>query len=47
MTQAEAAKTGRITSEMKQVAEKEGLDPEFIRLGDRTGYYRDSGQYQS
>jgi phosphomethylpyrimidine synthase len=33
MTQAEAAKIGRVTSEMKQVAEKEGLDPEFIRLG--------------
>ena len=33
MTQLEAAKTGKITPEMKQVAENEGLEAEFIRQG--------------
>ena len=33
MTQLEAAKAGKITPEMKGVAEKEGLGLEFIRLG--------------
>ena len=30
-TQMEAAKKGIVTSEMKTVAEKEGLDPDVIR----------------
>jgi phosphomethylpyrimidine synthase len=33
MTQLESAKAGRITREMKQVAEHESLEPEFIRQG--------------
>jgi phosphomethylpyrimidine synthase len=33
MTQLEAAKAGKITAEMKQVAENEKLDVEFIRQG--------------
>jgi len=33
MTQREAALSGQITPAMRRVAEKEGLDPEFIRTG--------------
>jgi phosphomethylpyrimidine synthase len=33
MTQLEAARAGKLTSEMKQVALKEGLDVDFIRSG--------------
>lgn len=37
MTQLEAAKAGKITAEMKQVAENEKLDVEFIRQGIEQG----------
>jgi phosphomethylpyrimidine synthase len=37
MTQLEAAKQGKITPQMRQVAESEGLDQEFIRLGIEMG----------
>jgi phosphomethylpyrimidine synthase len=37
MTQLEAAKQGKITLQMRQVAESEGLEAEFIRLGIEQG----------
>lgn len=37
MTQRQAALAGQITPAMRRVAEKEGLDPEFIRAGVAAG----------
>ena len=46
-TQMEAAKKGIVTSEMKTVAEKEGLDPDVIRQRTAAGTIAIPVQYQS